>query len=119
MKLIVTAIIPSSLADDISAKLATVFDGDFIAAARQSLTAGVMSGASVYCFSGQFSQSELDQLNSLGLVLPGIVFWVQDSVSNVILVSSRAEDIGATTPAVLLIRSAGVTFPQVISETPI
>jgi hypothetical protein len=117
MKLIVTAIVPQSLVDGIITKLVDVFDGEFIAESRQGLSAGVLSKNQVYCFSGSFLQEELDRLNTLGLALPGVVFWVQDSATGQVVASSRANDVGSVLSPKQLVRAAGVTFPRAVEQS--
>ena len=115
MKYTVSAVIPSDLVSSLGESLIAIFPESFIIDAVQALTLGSIGIEQVYCFSGEFSPDQLNQLSALSLSLPGITYWVQDP-AGVVLLSNREQDLGLTSPAVELIRSAGVSFPQVLSS---
>ena len=117
MNFIVTAIVPQTLAADISTKLADVFDGKFIADTVAALTPGDIAGNSIYCFSGTFSESELATLTTLGLDLPSVIYWVQDGVSYEVIGSSKLDDIGTLEFPKQLIDGSGVVFHSVMENS--
>lgn len=118
MNLVVTAIVPQHLADGIASKLASVFGSEFIASAQQNLTLGEMGGKQVYCFSGVFTQGEMDKMTALNLIEPGVTFWVH-TLDGTVVQSSQSWDVGSILIPKQLILKAGVTFPSIVeSEAP-
>jgi hypothetical protein len=111
----VTAVIPTTLAESIAAKVASIFPDDFIAQAKDGLTKGVLAKSDVFCFSGSFSDDELALLNTKGFALPGVIYWVQESSAPgeplVVIASSEVADVNSTKTPKQLIASKGVTFP--------
>jgi hypothetical protein len=121
----VTAIVPTSLADSIAAKVKSIFPADFIAQAKDALTKGSLDGGDVFCFSGTFKDAELATFSSKGFALPGVIYWVHEGESEgevrkpvtspKIIASSVAGDIGKTKTPKELIASSGVKFPSALN----